>query len=60
MEVTPEIATAIFQEREPLPVWCSELLRERGKAFIETIVFESERFTGEENPRFEIEGVGGL
>lgn len=60
MAITAETAAAIFRAVEPYPEELNYLLRERGKAFVETMISEVERFEGEENPRWEAETIGGL
>ena len=59
MEITVADIRAIFQEDE-LPKSCHEILRERGKAFVETIICEIPYLTDEDNPRLEAEEIGGL
>ena len=58
-EMTVADIMAIFQEDE-LPKGCSELLLERGKSFIETLVCEIPHLSEEDNPRLEAEDIGGL
>lgn len=60
MAITEDAVAAIFRAVEPYPEELNHLLRERGKAFVETMMSEVERFEGEENPRREAEIIGGL
>lgn len=57
MSVTIEEAATVFRAVRPYPEEFACLLRERGQAFVETMIAEIESFQGEEHPWFEAEYI---
>jgi hypothetical protein len=57
MSVTLEEVATVFRAVEPYPEKFTDLLRERGQAFVETMIAEIESFEGEESPWLEAECI---